>query len=111
MQDDIFERRVAVMTVRTPSTRTQVHLDIPTARRIRADFDYSAAKIGSALNTMKSRMQYPDGLTVQSLEIVSPQALMEPDGLEQAFGRRVVLVAQLRHDAASHAPLPIKAAR
>jgi hypothetical protein len=53
-------------------------------------------------------MQHPDGLTVQSLKIVSPQALMEPDGLEQALDRQVVFVAQGTHGPRTRTPGGIK---
>jgi hypothetical protein len=53
-------------------------------------------------------MQHADWRAVQGLEGVAAQALVLPDGLEQFFGGRVVVVAQARGDAATRAPLGVK---
>ena len=54
-------------------------------------------------------MKDTDRLTVQGLELLSDQALVLPDGLQEAFGRRVVVIVEDRDRAAPHAPLGIKA--
>jgi hypothetical protein len=48
-------------------------------------------------------------LIVQGLELLADQALVLPNGLQQAFGRRVVVIVENRDRAAPHAPKSIKA--
>ena len=68
-----------------------------------------AAEIRAALDAAKTGMKDADRLTVQGLELFAEQPLVLPDGLQEAFGRRVAVLAQDRNHAAPHAPLGIKA--
>jgi hypothetical protein len=52
-------------------------------------------------------MKNAHGLAVQSLELVAAQALVLPDGLQQAFGRRVAILVQDGRGPAAQAPLGI----
>lgn len=54
-------------------------------------------------------MKNTDRSAVQGLELIAEQALVLPEGLHEAFGRRVPVVPQDRDDAGAHTPLGIKA--
>jgi hypothetical protein len=56
-------------------------------------------------------VKHPDGLAVQRCELVAPEALVLPDGLEQTFGRGLALFVKERHGAAFETPLRIEAVR
>jgi hypothetical protein len=53
-------------------------------------------------------MQNPDGFSIGSLEPVALQPLVVPDGLEQAFRRRSIFVAQDMRRAEARAPVGVK---
>jgi hypothetical protein len=97
------------MAVRVPATRTQVHLDVAAPRRPFADLDHRRTKIRSALDVEEARVEHADGLAVEGFEFIAAHALVLPDSLQEAFGRGVALVAQDGHDAATDAPLGVKA--
>jgi hypothetical protein len=96
VQDYIFKVRIAVMAVRVPAGGTQINLHVAGARRRVADLNHRAAKIRAAFKADKSGMKHPDNFSVSGFEPVTPQALVLPDGLEQAFGGRLIFVAQGR---------------
>ena len=108
VKQDIFKCRVAVVTVGAPAAGAQVNFHIAGTRRGVANLNDRAAKIRSALNADKTGMQNPDGFSVGSLEPVALQPLVAPDGLEQAFRRRGVFVAQDMHQAKARAPVGVK---
>jgi hypothetical protein len=54
-------------------------------------------------------MKHSDGLTVQGFNPVAEQALVLPDRLKQALGRRVPVFVQNRDDTVAHAPVGIEA--
>ena len=109
MQDDVLEGGVAIMAVGAPAAGTEVHLHVAGPGRPVADLHDRAAKIRPALDAAETGMKDSDRLTVQGLELLAEQALVLPDGLQEAFGRRVPVLAQDRNHAAAHAPLGIKA--
>jgi hypothetical protein len=53
-------------------------------------------------------MQNPDGSAIGRLEPVALQPLVAPDGLEQAFRRRSIFVAQDISRAKARAPVGVK---
>ena len=109
MQDDVAEGGVAVMAVRVPAAGAQVHLHVAGPWRLVADLHDRAAEIRAALHAAETGMKNTDWLAVQALELFADQALVLPDGLQEAFGRRVTVLVKDRNDAAAHAPLGIKA--
>jgi hypothetical protein len=82
------------MAVRMPAGGTQINFHVAGARRIVTDLDQRAAKIRAAFQADKSGMKDPDNFSVGGFEPVTPQALVLPDDLEQAFRRRTAFVAQ-----------------
>ncbi len=109
MQDDVLEGGIAVMAVGVPAAGTEVHFHIARPRRVVAELHDRSMEIGAALHAAKAGMKDSDRLVVQGLELIAEQSLVLPDGLQQAFGRRVPVVPQDRDDAGAHAPLGIKA--
>lgn len=51
--------------------------------------DDRTAKIGSALDAEETGVKYPDWAPVQCAQMITAEALLLPDGLEEAFGRRL----------------------
>ena len=108
VQQDIFKIRVAVVTVGAPAAGAQVNLHVTGTRRGVADLNDRAAKIRPAFDTHKTGMQNANGLSISGPEPVALQPLVAPDGLEQAFRRRIIFVAQDIHHAAARAPVGVK---
>ena len=108
VQDDIFETRIEVVAVRMPAVAAQINLHVAGARRFAAGLDDRAAKIRPAFSTDETGMQHADDLAVRSFQLVAPQPLMPPDGLEQTLGGKTVFVAQNVRGAAAVAPDGVK---
>ena len=99
------------MPVRAPVAGAQIYFHIARARRFIADLDHRARKIRPAFGVGETGMENPNGLSVRGFEPVPAQALMQPDGLKQAFGRQVVFVAQDVHRTQPRAPESIEIRR
>jgi hypothetical protein len=108
VEDYILKSGVAVVAVGAPTAGANVHFHVADARAFAADLYHRAAKIRAAFGAAESRMKDAHGLAVQSLELVALQALVLPDGLQQALGRRAAVVAEKGHRSATHAPLGVK---
>ena len=109
VQNDLLEGRVPIMAVGAPPARTQVHLHVARLRGRVPKLNAGAPKIGSALDTLKTRMKHPHGLIVEGSHPVAEQTLVLPDRLKQALRRRVPALVQNRDDPVAHAPLGIEA--
>ena len=96
------------MSMRAPTARPQIHLDVACPRAVIANLYNRSSKIRTAFHTSKTGMKNSDGLAVQGLELLAQQALVLPDGLEQAFGRGFIILAQEWRDSATSAPLRIE---
>ena len=79
------------MPVRMPAARAQINLHIPRARRLGAQLHHRPAKIRSALHADEARMPHAHRQARRRLELVPPQPLMLPDGLQHPFGRAIRL--------------------
>jgi len=108
MQNDILKIRIAVMAVRAPAARAQIHFHVPGTRRVVTDLNNRAAKVRSAFGAGETGVQHAHARAPGGLELVAPEALMLPDGLQQAFGRRIIFVAQDIRRAATQAPVGVK---
>jgi hypothetical protein len=108
VQQDIFEFRVAVVTVGAPAARAQVNLHITGTWYGIANLNDRTAKIRSAFNADKTGMQNPDESAIGRLEAVALQPLVAPDGLEQAFRRRSIFIVQDLRRAQTRAPVGVK---
>jgi len=94
MQDDILEIGVAFVAVGGPTVCPQVHLDIAGAGWIVTKLHHGVVEIRPGLAVAKTRMKNFYPASVQCPELVAAQALMLPDGLEQALRRRVIALMQ-----------------
>jgi hypothetical protein len=56
-------------------------------------------------------MKHADGFAVQRLELIAPEPLVLPDGLEQALGRGVIPLVEERDSAALQAPPGVEVVR
>jgi hypothetical protein len=99
------------MAMSAPAAGSQVHFHIATARRILAYLDHCIPKIWTALKVVESGVQHPQRLTIQRPKLIAPQSLVKPNGLKQAFGRGIEILAQKRRHATTDAPLGVKADR
>ena len=75
------------MAMRMPAARAQIHFHVAGTRRVVADLNDRVAKVRSAFGAGETGMEHADGLFVGGPELVTAQALVLPDGLQQAFGR------------------------
>ena len=80
------------MAVRVPAVAAQINFHVAGTRRFAAGLDDRAAKIRPAFGAGEAGMQHADGLAVRSFQLVAPEPLMTPDGLEQALGGKAVFV-------------------
>jgi hypothetical protein len=87
MQDDVLKSGIAVVPVRPPAGDANVHFHIAGARRGITDLDERIAKVRTAFDIGKTGMKQTNTLTVQRFQLITTQALVLPDGLEQTFGR------------------------
>jgi hypothetical protein len=111
VQQDIFELRVAVVTVGAPTGGVQVNFHVAGTRRGVADLNDRAAKIRPAFDTHKTGVQNADGSAIGGLEPVALQPLVPPDSLEQAFRRRRIFIAQDLRRTKARAPVGVKIVR
>src|SRR5208283_3413639 len=79
VQNDIAKIGVAVVAVRMPAARTQIHLHVAGTRRVVADSNDRAAKVRSAFGAGEAGMENADGPLVGSHELIAAQALVLPD--------------------------------
>jgi len=108
MQNNILKGRICIMSMGAPAARPQIHFYVARPGAAIANLYHRPSKIRPAFDTSKTRMKNSDGLAVQGLELFTQQALVLPDGLEQALGRGFVVLAQEWGDAATGAPLGIE---
>ena len=108
MQQDILKIRVAVVTVGAPAADAQVNFHIAGTGCGVADLNDRAAKIRPAFDADKTGVQNPNGSAIGSLKPVALQPLVAPDGLEQAFRRRRIFVAQGIRQAQVRTPIGVK---
>jgi hypothetical protein len=110
MQQNIFKIRVPVMPVGPPAIRAQIHFHVSGAGRVIANLQDRAAEIRPALQVGKARMKNPDARAPGRLQLVAPQPLVLPDGLDQPLGRKR-FIPQKTFAAAVNAPLGVKILR
>jgi len=82
------------MSVGTPAAHGQVDFHIAGTGCGITDLNDRIAKIRPAFNAHKTGMQNADGPAISGVELVTAQALVAPDGLQQTFRRRTVFIAQ-----------------
>jgi hypothetical protein len=108
VQQDVLKCGIAVVTVGTPAGGAQVNFHVAGTRRSVAKLNNRAAKIRPAFDADKTGMQNPDGSAIGGLKPVALQPLVAPDGLEQAFRRRIFFIVQDLPRAGARAPVGVK---
>ncbi len=111
MQNNFLKRRILVVAMRPPTRIPQVHLDVSRDRRRRAELDDGGAKIRPALDAPKPRMKHAQGLTVQGAQLVAPQALLLPDGLQEFLWGHGWRLVKGRDNRTSGPPFSIEVGR
>ena len=104
MQLDVFESGIFIVAMHMPAGGTQVNFHVADERRFVAQLQHRAAKIRPAFDADKTGMKYADASAVTGFELVAPEALVLPDGLQQPLGRPAVVLAQRADVAAAFAP-------
>jgi len=108
MQDDIPKSWIAIMPMRVPAARSQVHFHISRLCGLFSHLHNRCAKIRTPFQIEKPRVQNSNRLAIESLKLISQQPLVLPDCLQQALrGRRVVFL-KYTNDAAAHSPFRIE---
>ena len=95
-----------MVTVGAPAAGAQVHFNISGAWGLGADLQDRAAKIRTAFKVGKTRVKNANALPGERLEFGAPKPLVQPNGLDQPFGREA-LVAQAVFGADAGPPLGI----
>jgi len=95
VKKDISKRRIPVVTMLPPSGGAEVHFHVTRARRVVSHLQYCGVKVRPPFGAAETRMKHPDAFSVQGLEVIAAEALMLPDGLNQAFRWRIMIIAQV----------------
>ena len=109
VQQNIAESRVAIVTVRPPATGAHVHFHVAGTQSGVANLNDRAAKIRTAFDTCEPRMKDAQTFAVQRAQLIAPEPLMLPDGLEQSLRWRGAVVAQGEGGAGAQSPLGVEA--
>jgi len=90
----------------------QINLDIATAGRRLAELQNSLAKVRARFVIPESWMKNPDPVSVQGLQAIALQSLVQPDLLQQSFWRgRFACFPEDRRRRRLGAPLGVKVGR
>ena len=108
VQQDVLKRGIAVVTVGAPAAGAQVNFHIAGTRHGIANLNDRVTKIRPAFDADKTGMQNANGPSIGGPEPVAAEALMAPDGLQEAFGRRILFVAQDVPRSIRHSPAGVK---
>ena len=108
VQNNILERGIAIMSVRTPTGRSKIDFHIAGLRIRVADLDHGTLEIRTTFAAEKSRMQNSDGTSIGHSEFVPQQTLMLPDRLQQAFRRDFVVFVKEQGRAIVQPPLRVE---
>lgn len=109
MEDDGTEVRILVVAVGVPAGGLQIDFDVAAHGCLIGELNDRAAKIGSAFDAEETGVKYPDGAPVQRAQMITPEALLLPDGLEEAFGWRLGDFVERRGEAALPPPAGVEA--
>jgi hypothetical protein len=94
MQHHVAEIRVRVVPVRAPVGTAEIEFNITAARRIGVELDHRAAKVRPGLAVPEARMQHPHRAALRRAQAFALDALMKPNGLEQALGWWLAAIVQ-----------------
>jgi len=108
MEDDGFEMGILVVAMRLPAAGLHVDLDVAGHGRAIGKLQHRAAKIRAAFRAGEARMQHAEPPAVAGLQLVAPEALVLPDGLEDFFRRHGTAVAEEIDGAAAFPPGPVE---
>ena len=88
MEDDLFKIGIAIVAVATPTGGVEINFDVARDRRLGAELEDGFVEVGTGLAVLKTGVKDAQFLAVQGFELIAAKALVAPDGLEEAFGRR-----------------------
>jgi hypothetical protein len=108
VENHIAKSWIPIVPMRPPASDADVHFHIAGAWSRVTDLDERVPKIRTAFRIRKPGMKQADRLAVQGLQLITAQALVLPDGLEQTFRWRVRPVAQAESGAGSNPPLRVE---
>ena len=108
MKDDGFEMGIPVVAMRLPAAGLHVDLDVAGHGRAIGKLQHRAAKIRAAFRASKTGMQHAEAPTIGGLQLVTPEALMLPDGLEKFFRRQDTAVTEEVDGTAAFPPGPVE---
>jgi len=91
MKQDILEIFIPVMSMRPPAARMQINFHVSRAWSIAANLQKSVAKIRASFEAGEAGMNDADIFPVRSFKRVAAKPLMQPDRLQQAFGREMLI--------------------
>jgi hypothetical protein len=67
----------------------QIDLDVTAHGRLIGELDNGATKVRPTFDAEEAGVKYSDGASVQGAQAVAAEALLLPDGLDQALGWRL----------------------
>ena len=82
------------MAVAVPTAGVDIHFHIALSDGAAFDPNQGLFKVGPAFGPGETRVNDLDGASVAGLEPVAQEALMQPDGLKQPFGRQAMVFAK-----------------
>lgn len=101
-----------MMPVCAPASRVQVNFDIAPDGFGRIELDNCISEVRAGFTISEPGMKHFDGLSVQSFELVTHDALVLPNDLQELFRRQFIrAVVQCCRRAGMPPPLDIQAGR
>ena len=108
MKNDVFVAGILVVAVGAPAAGLQIDLHIAGNRWFIFKLEDGAAKIRSAFGAGKTGMEDAEIPAIGRLQLIAPNPLVLPDGLQQFFRRHGTGVAEEVYGAAALAPDGVK---
>jgi hypothetical protein len=87
MQQDMAIGGVLVVAVGLPMNGQEIDFDIAGRGRVIGKLEHGLAEVRTGLAVAKAGMKNAHGSAVQRQQLIAPETLMLPDGVEEAFGR------------------------
>jgi len=101
-----------MMPVCAPASRVQVNFDITPDRVGCIELDNCVSEVRAGFAIFEPGMKHFDGLSVQRFELVTHNALVLPNDLQELFGRRFIrAIVQCCRRTGMPPPLDVQAGR
>ncbi len=112
VENDVLVSGIAVVAMAAPTGRVQINLDITAARGAVAELQNGLAEVRTGFVVPEAGMKNADPVSVQGLQAVALQSLVQPDLLHQPFRRgRFARFAQGQRCRRLGAPFGVKLGR